>query len=271
MSKQVEGNVAVVLGARGGTGKQLVKVLSEHHPETFKEIRAVARDASAIEPSEDFPADDRIQIISGDVTKPDTLRSAFKGATHIFNVTSGSNTRSADVVASVDRDGVGATAALAAEVCGADLDRYLLVTSQLVHPKNKWNPVRVMLNNIATGLFASKGLMDLKWEGEEKLRRCDPAIPYTIVRPGRLGDGALNSGVITVGQTNGSFESNNVTTRADLASACVMAAFSEKTRNTTFELSTVKGADSASEGGTLPVSDDTFSELKPHFLEGEKS
>uniref|UniRef100_A0A7S4K4R0 NAD(P)-binding domain-containing protein n=1 Tax=Odontella aurita TaxID=265563 RepID=A0A7S4K4R0_9STRA len=271
MSNQVTDKVAVVLGARGGTGKQLVHRLSENP--AFKKIRAVVRDASAVDPASIFPADDRIETLSGDVTKPDSLRAAFEGATHIFNVTSGSHSRSAEVVAAVDRDGVGATAALAAEVCGSGLERYLLVSSQLVHNSNKWNPIRVMLNNMATGPFASKGLMDLKWEGEEKLRHCDPCVPYTIVRPGRLGDGPLGSTSVIVGQTNANYDSGNATTRADLAAACVAAALAENTLNTTFELSTAKAesSDSVAEGKTLPVPEDIFSDLKPRYLENHTS
>lgn len=271
MSNQAAEKVAVVLGARGGTGKELVHRLSEYPAGTFKEIRAVVRDKSAIDPASIFPADERIQIFSGDVTEIETLRPALEGATHVFNATSGSGSRSADVVAAVDRDGVGATADFAVEVCGADLERYLLVSSQLVHPSNKWNPVRVMLNNIATGPFAKKGLMDLKWEGEERLRHCEPKVPYTIVRPGRLADGPLGSGAVIVGQTNGGYESSSMTARADLAAACVAAALAEKTKNTTFELATAKGGGvGEKEGPPVTVNDDLFCDLKPHYLENGK-
>jgi len=287
MSSQTAGSkVAVVLGARGGTGQQIVRHLSERTGGPFREILAVVRDASAIDTSSlcfSPKNDDRIKIISGDVTRAEeTLRSIFEGATHIFNATSGSASKSADIVAAVDRDAVGDTASLARDVCGSDLERYVLISSQMVHPSNKWSPIRIMLNNLTTGPFASQGLMDLKWEGEEKLRHLDPPVPYTIVRPGRLTDGEpLGGDAVAVGQMNGSFESGAVTTRADLAAVCVSAALAEGTKNTTFELSSPNGKKSDENGSgdgkkdrVNPIPDDLFSGLKPRYLEedgnGEK-
>eukprot|EP01047_Picozoa_sp_COSAG01_P102569 COSAG01_NODE_32137_length_585_cov_203.199588_2_plen_55_part_01 len=50
------------------------------------------------------------------------------------------------------------------------LGQVLLVSSQLVHPDNRWSPIRAILNTINTGLFAWQGMMDFKYEGENLLR-----------------------------------------------------------------------------------------------------
>lgn len=53
---------------------------------------------------------------------------------------------------------------------GRVLGQVLLLSSQLVHPDNRWSPIRAILNTINTGLFAWQGMMDFKYEGENLLR-----------------------------------------------------------------------------------------------------
>ncbi len=67
-----------------------------------------------------------------------------------------------------------ANTAEAAKKVGAE--RVVLVSSALVTPKNRFHPIRLILNNIRWGL------MDSKYRGEELLRKS--SVPYTIVRPG---------------------------------------------------------------------------------------
>lgn len=70
--------------------------------------------------------------------------------------------------------------------------------------------------------------MDLKADGEKLLRRS--GMEYTIVRPGRLTHGPALSGIPRVGQTNRHFLKGAATTRADLATVCVLAAFPHSAR-----------------------------------------
>ena len=264
---QKVGKCAVVLGARGGTGKNIVFRLCERAPDEIAEIRAVVRNKGRSADEEKallFPkSDDRVKLIFGDVLDLDSLRPAFTAAHYIFNAISGSGSRNAKVIEQTDRDAVGSTAMLLAQEFSHSLERYVLVSSQFVHPSNKWHHVRIMLNTLVTGPFASKGIMDYKWEGEVLLRKA--GIPYTIVRPGHLIDGPKNSigkeKKVLVAQTNASL--GNPTTRFVVAGVCVAAAMSERAKNTTFEL----GTDKSQEESCIP--EDLFDNLKPHFLEEE--
>ena len=181
-----------------------------------------------------FPNDDCFRVLFGDVTDLGSLRLAFTNCNFIFNATSGNHSYSAKTCQQVDRDSVGNTASLAAQEFSDSVERYVLVTSQLVYPTNKWNPIRIFLNNIVTGPFTRGGLMDYKGEGEELLRKS--GIPYTIVRPGQLIDTHDRPVKILVGQNNAHL--GKPITRYDVAGMCVAAAMSEKAKNTTFELGT---------------------------------
>merc|ERR1719247_456424 len=76
--------------------------------------------------------------------------------------------------------------------------------------------------------------MDLKWEGEMRLRRSGMA--YTVVRPGRLLHGDLGAATAHVGQTNAHFMNGAGSTRADVAAVAVAAASAPACLNTTFEM-----------------------------------
>lgn len=264
---QTKGRIAVVLGARGGTGKMIVNRLCEQGTDAISEVRAVVRNnnASTLEQEKaTFPNDDRVRVIFGDVTDLESLRPAFTGSHFIFNASSGSGSRDSKTVEQVDRDSVGNTANFLTHEFSQSVERYVLVTSQLVHPSNKWNPIRIMLNTIITGPF-HKGIMDFKWEGEMLLR--NSGISYTIVRPGRLIDEHYPRGTamkVAVGQTNASL--GKPISRYDVAGVCIAAAMSDKARNTTFEL----GADAMKEQvvtSSACIPKDLFDNLQPRFLE----
>jgi uncharacterized protein YbjT (DUF2867 family) len=265
---KMKGKVAVVLGARGGTGKMIIRRLCERGENEISEIRAVVRNNKSTTLDEEkasFPNDDRVRVIFGDVTDLESLRPALTSCNFIFNTTSGNHSYSAKTCEQVDRDSVGNSANLATQEFSDSVERYVLVTSQLVHPSNKWNPVRIFLNNIVTGPFARSGLMDYKWEGEELLRKS--GIPYTIVRPGQLID-AHYSRKILVGQTNAHL--GKPISRYDVAGVCVAAAMSEKAKNTTFELGAEPleqetPEEGPSAGVNLPFPMDLFDNLQPHL------
>ncbi len=267
---QTKGKIAVVLGARGGTGKMIVNRLCEQGTEAISEVRAVVRNNKSSTPEQEkaiFPKDERVRVIYGDVTDLESLRPAFSGSHLIFNASSGSGSRDSKVVEKVDRDSVGNTANFLSSEFSQSVERYVLVTSQFVHPSNKWNPIRIMLNTIITGPF-HKGIMDFKWEGEMLLRKS--AIPYTIVRPGRLMDEPYPKGTamkVTVGQTNASL--GKPISRYDVAGVCIAAAMSDKAKNTTFELGSEPMNENQGQVVTSNASipKDLFDNLQPRFLE----
>jgi uncharacterized protein YbjT (DUF2867 family) len=222
--------VYVVIGARGGTGRQIVRRLAERSPSVVKEIRAFVRNPSKV-PSDCWPKDDRIKLCPGDCTDPAGLAKSLTGAEGVFFAAAG---RGWEYSQQVDRDGVLATAT-AAKLAG--VRRVLLISSQLVDPANRFHPIRMLLNTVTVGVFHLQGTMDFKHEGEMLLRKSGQE--HTIVRPGRLIDGPLNTSTVRVGQTNAWFMRGSMSTRADVAATCVAAMMpgeGDATINTTFEM-----------------------------------
>ena len=276
-------SIFVVLGAKGGTGAEIVRRLTELSASQCREIRAVVRDPSSVAsglfgiPSE---LDGRIKIIKGDCTQPASLTEPFKGAHAVFFAAAGKGY--ANTIA-VDQDGVGSTATASLAEGGGDIKkapRVVLVSSQLVAPKNRWNLIRGILNSINSGLFHSEGMMDFKYRGEELLRHS--GAPFTIVRPGRLMDGEMGAtGKVCIGQCDASFLQGGGTTRADVAAVCVSAALAPGALNTTFEVAgspkepsdhttALRGKEGGESGAETAMwfKDTFFAGLAPRFGDG---
>jgi len=227
--------VFVVVGAKGGTGKEIVKsLLSIKDENVVSEVRAVVRNPATTSGS-GLPTDDaRLKVLRGDCSRPDTLAAPFEGARAVFYAAAG---RGYEGCKAVDREGVREAGRLAKK---AEVDRFVLVSSQLVDPINYYSFIRGFLNTINTGLFHWKGMMDFKFMGEKYLQASGQA--YTIIRPGRLGDlPPRGSGRMLAGQNNGSFAPGSISGRADVARVCVAAAFSKDAENMTIEI----GADAS--------------------------
>lgn len=230
-------SIFAVIGGNGSTGREIIFQLLRMNINLVLEVRAVIRNAHAAERKPDIhidllrtaSLDTRLSLISGDCTKPLEITAALKGVQVVFFCASGSR-EGFQTVQDVDSDGVRIVAEAAVF---NNVERMILVSSQLVHPKNKWNPIRIFLNTMSTGLFHGKGLMDLKWDGEQYLRQS--GVTYTIIRPPRLSTGTAE-GIVEIAQTSGSFRPQTPLARRDLAAICVKAAFSSKTRNVTMEV-----------------------------------
>merc|ERR1712232_1468106 len=112
--------IFVVVGAKGGTGREIVKSLLEKDEQTVSEVRAVVRDPSTVADGT-FPKsdDDRLKIIAGDCSKPDTLSAPFKGSRAIFYAAAG---KGYDACIAVDKDGPREAALIAKE---AGVDRFI--------------------------------------------------------------------------------------------------------------------------------------------------
>ncbi|KAL4419569.1 hypothetical protein ABPG77_003595 [Micractinium sp. CCAP 211/92] len=204
----------VVLGAGGRTGAECVAALEAEK----KEVRAVVRQPSKYAAS--LGSHKGVELVAGDVTDPQSLRAAVAGSSGVIFAASGSGYWSGK---EVDYQGVANVAEAVKEAGGKQ--RVVLVSSCLVSPHNRWNPIRILLNNMRWSL------MDYKYKGEEALRRS--GVQYTIVRPGGLTSEPAGQARLEVAQ--GDHGSGRVS-RADVAAVCVAALTDSATRNVTFEL-----------------------------------
>jgi nucleoside-diphosphate-sugar epimerase len=252
--------IHVVIGARRGVGLELVKTLLQDEQ---KQIRCVIRDTSDVLPAELMHA--RCQLFrtaSNGGLDDDTMRAAFASARVVYFAASASARGSAEVRA-VDLD----SARRAAEAASAaGVNRFVLVSSQLVHPTNTCNLIRCLINSCTTGLCAwgDDSLFNIKWRGEEAVRHVLAAssTAFTIVRPGQLVDGLAGSvGAPRAGQSNASFMRGAASTRADVAAVCIAAAATPICANATFEMACDKAAVGGEESKLL--SGDLFSALRP--------
>lgn len=195
----------IVIGAGGPTGHECVLRLLAA---TSTPVRAVVRDPSKY--ADKFPKDSKLEVVAGDVTNAASLEAALKGAKGVIFAASGKGYFSAP---SVDFQGV-ANAATAAKAVGAE--RFVLVSSLLVTPKNRFNPIRMMLNNFRWGL------MDNKFKGENALKAS--GLSYTIVRPGGLTNEPAGKSTLLTGQGDtGSVAGGRSISRGDVAAVCVEA------------------------------------------------
>lgn len=170
---------------------------------------------------------DSLKVVAGDVTAPATLPEVVRDCDGgVIFAASGATFFSAK---SVDFQGV-ANVAQAVRETGSKVGRVVLVSSCLTTPKNRFHPIRIILNNIRWGL------MDNKFKGEEALRQS--GVAYTIVRPGGLSDGPKGEKKLLVAQGD---TRSGMVARADVAAVCVAALGSPATERVTFELVTEPG------------------------------
>jgi uncharacterized protein YbjT (DUF2867 family) len=277
-----------VLGAAGGTGREVVAALVAQGDTARAVVRDPAKHAAAFAAPAFTAGPGLVEVVAGDVTDEASLAAALAGCDGgaVFaaqgapprrplgagcaGLQRGGRSRpshkllprSEPALASalptrrppatrrprgrpaagsgywsankVDRDGVAAAAAAAAAAGAGPL---VLVSSALVTPKNRRHPIRVMLNTLRWGL------MDAKYAGESALRVS--GLAYTIVRPGRLADGAPG-GAIEAAQ--GDSGAAGLVTRAGVAAVCVAALRDPAARGVTLELLEARGG----EGGAAP-------------------
>jgi len=186
-------------------------------------IVAVVRDPKKYEGA--FPQHARLNLVAGDVTDKGSLQKALQGCQYVINAASGKGYFSSR---SVDNEGVANVAEVAKQ---AGAEQVVLVSSMLVTPKNRWNPIRLLLNNIRWGL------MDEKFNGEEALRRS--GMPYTVVRPAGLKNTPPQQDEIVAAQGDTGTVSGSIS-RADVAAVCVAALGNPAAQNVTVEVMTRK-------------------------------
>ena len=234
----------VVIGAKGGTGREIVRKLLARPSSEVGEVRAVVRDPTTV-PDTAFPVGDaRLQVCRGDCTQTETL--PLEGGVHtLFFAAAGKGYKMSKAVDRYGPRDVGKAAA------AAGVGRFVLISSQLVDVSqgNRFSFIRGVLNTINTGLFHWKGMMDFKFEGEQYLMTSGVR-SWTILRPGRLGDGAAGSqGALAIAQgSKGSFCSGSIIPRSDLGALAVEAALSERCANKILEVGTQKNAPAPTPG-----------------------
>ncbi|KAL3160962.1 hypothetical protein ABBQ38_009354 [Trebouxia sp. C0009 RCD-2024] len=227
----------VVFGAGGGVGFECV----QHLLGKGNSVRAVVRSPEKYK--DKFPKSDLLTVAKGDVTDAASIKDMMQGAKGAIFAASGSTYWSAS---SVDFQGVEKVAEAA-----TGKQRVVLCSSALVTPKNRWNPIRIILNNVRWAL------MDNKFKGEWALRNSGKS--FTIVRPGGLTNAAGGESKLITGQ--GDDMKPGSVSRADVAAVMVAALTTDAADKITFELSSDK-----SEKPTGPPTD-IFTGLKQGVFE----
>lgn len=222
--------IVLVAGATGGTGKEAVKqALDKGYT-----VRALVRDEARAR--ELFG--DRVTYVVGDVRDTASVPGFVKGVDYVVSAL-GSNQRR-DPTNKPEVIDYGAVKALAEASKAAGVEHFVLVSSMGVTDPNH------MLNKILDNVLVWKK------KGEDALR--DSGVPYTVVRPGGLRDGAAGEGGIKLMQ--GDPQVMGQIARADVASVCVAALGRQDALSKTFEIV-------GDPNGTPPDWDTFFSQLKP--------
>jgi uncharacterized protein YbjT (DUF2867 family) len=197
----------------GATGRSGAPTLAALRAAGYTQVRALVRDPASARAK--VAAD--VELVQGDVRDPASLATALAGVQYIVS-TLGANTFNdpANSPEKVDYEGVRNVASAAR---AAGVQHYVQVSSLGVtnpnHPLNRFGKV-----------------MDWKLKGEDALRTS--GVPYTIVRPGGLGDDPGGKTGIRVAQGD-KMESGQIQ-RADVATVCVQALGNPDALGKTFEI-----------------------------------
>ncbi len=203
-----DGQVVLVAGATGGTGRVLVRNLQAQG----YAVRAFVRD----EAKAHVVLGDDIAYATGDVRDIDTIRPAMQGVTYVISTIGSTRSDPTNNPEAVDFGGVKNLAAAAAET---GVTQFVLVSSSGVTDEDHF--LNKQFDNI----------LNWKFKGEQALRAS--GVPYTIVRPGGLVNTPANeyAVVFAQGDTTGGRIS-----REDVALLCVAALQTPDALNKTFEV-----------------------------------
>lgn len=202
----------LVAGATGRTGQWVVKRLQHYGVP----VRVFSRDGDKARRLFGEGA----EIVEGKIQSASDVARAVKGCDAVISALGSSSYSGESSPADVDRDGV---KRLVDEAAKAGVRHFGLVSSLAVtrwyHPLN---------------LFA--GVLSKKWEAEEHVRELfsQPTRSCTIVRPGGLKDGEPLQHKLHV-DTGDRLWSGWIN-RSDVAELLVVALWTEKAKNKTFEV-----------------------------------
>lgn len=151
-------------------------------------VRAVARSVTKYESS--FAGLKNVTLVQGDVTSRESVHACLQGAKYCLFAAHASQP---GVQASrIAKDAL----SIVAEECLEAKCKLVVISSCLVSPKHRFNPIRGFFNAIL-----KPGMMDAKFAGEEFLRKLE-GLDYVVIRPGSLSDGAELKTVYKIGQSD---------------------------------------------------------------------
>jgi uncharacterized protein YbjT (DUF2867 family) len=206
----------LVIGATQGTGNQIANLLLRDG----YQVRALARNEAKAKAK----LNSAVEIVLGDITKPNTLPGAMKDADCII-FTAGVTQRPATerLIVATEYEGVKNTLAAARDA--AFNGRFLYMTSIGV---TKSSLVATLLNLVKRNT--------LKWRklAEEQIRRS--GFDYTIIRAGFLTNSPGGQRAIEVSQREYPLGFKYRISRADVAEVFIQALKRPIVRRTTFEV-----------------------------------
>lgn len=210
-----KGELVLVTGASGQSGKPTIKLLKEQG----YRVRAMVREASK---GEGLGAD---EVVVADVVKADTLPPAMKGVDYVISTVS--TGRGGQTSEQLEFHGIANTAKAAKE---AGIKQFVLMSSM-----NAGNPdMSQFLNAKMDKLLIWKG------EGEKALRAT--GLPYTIVRPGGLHRGECQPNKVGLKIALDDGVSIAPVCRADVAEVMVFALGNKDALGKTFQVQSDTGA-----------------------------
>jgi uncharacterized protein YbjT (DUF2867 family) len=187
----------LVVGATGNTGRQIVQKLQQSGQTGLK---VLARSRAKVQKTFGSTAD--LEIFEGDILKKESLAPALSGVQTVFCATGTRSGFGSNGAQQVDYEG---TVNLIDQARQAGVEQFILVSSlcvsRILHPLN---------------LFG--GVLYWKKKAEEHLIRS--GLPFTIVRPGGLRDGAGGAEIV-MSPADTLFE--GTIDRSDVARVCVEA------------------------------------------------
>ncbi len=211
----------LVIGATQGTGYLIVNLLLRDG----YQVRALARNEAKAKEK----LSSAMEIIVGDITKPNTLPSAMKDVDHII-FTAGVTQRPASERLIIATEYEGVRNALAAPRDAGFAGRFLYMTS-----------IGVAKSSLGAKLLNLVKGNTLKWRklAEEEIRRS--GFDYTIIRAGFLTNSPGGRRAIEVSQREYPLGFKYRISRADVAEVFIQALRHPSTRRTTFEVVWAKG------------------------------
>lgn len=222
--------IVLVAGATGRTGTAVVsQLLADGYT-----VRALVRDPVKARAA----FGDRVSYFTGDVTDPATLTPAMQGVDAVISAIGAKGAKGPSRPEVIDYEGV---RNLVVAASAAGVRQFVLVSSRSATQKD--HPLNRMFGNV----------LIWKLKGEDALRTS--GVPYTIIRPGGLGNGEPGEKAFVIEQGDRSAGQTTIA-RSDLATVCVQALKHPEALNRTFEVNTIEGS---------PVTDwrARFAELKP--------
>ena len=207
----------------GATGKNGSVILDQIQTNPAFRVRAMTRDAAAATAK----FGNKVEWVEADVTKPETLKAAFKGVTYVIDAVAASNKDEANFPVKVDLEG---TRNLAAAAKAVNVKRFVIITSsvsgQVDNPMNKrGNDVIIYKGKAEEALIAS-------------------GVPYTIIGPAGMTNEPGGVKAIKL-LPRSEYKMGQMITRADTATVAIAALTNPDAANKAFSVSNADGPGTA--------------------------